>query len=105
MAVGVVLDFKGATLDQYDQVIEKMGLQLGKPLSQGGLAHWVTKTDDGIRVYDLWETREEFEKFAQEQIGPFAQEAGFPNQPEITFHPAHNFLLTPDVKALAGQSA
>ena len=26
MAIAVVMDFKGATLDQYDKVMEKMGL-------------------------------------------------------------------------------
>ncbi len=104
MAVGVVLDFKDATLEQYDQVIQKMGLRLGEPLADGGISHWVTGTDDGFRVYDVWESREHFERFAQEQIGPFAQEAGIGSPPEITFYEAHNVLVTPDVKALAGKT-
>jgi hypothetical protein len=29
MAVGVVLEFAGATLDQYDQIVEKMGFSPG----------------------------------------------------------------------------
>jgi hypothetical protein len=40
MAVGLILDFKEATLDQYDEVVEKMGLE-GKT-APGGLFHWVT---------------------------------------------------------------
>jgi len=31
MPVAVVMDFEGATLDQYDQVLEKMGLTPGGP--------------------------------------------------------------------------
>ena len=92
MAVGVVLEFKGATVDQYDQVIEKMGFERGGPGAPGGMFHWITKTDDGIRVTDVWQTREQFESFAQEQIVPYAQEAGFPGPPEVTFYDVHNYL-------------
>lgn len=92
MAVGVVLDFDGATLDQYDQVIEKMGLRPQGPGAPGGIFHWVTKTDNGIRVTDVWETREQFENFAQEQIGPYTQEVGIEAPPEITFYDVHNYL-------------
>jgi hypothetical protein len=92
MAVGVVLDFEGATLDQYDQVIEKMGFTPGGAGAPGGLFHWVTKTDDGIRVTDVWETREQFERFGDEQIGPITQEVGLPNPPQVSFYEVHNHL-------------
>jgi len=92
MAFGVVLDFEGGTLDQYDQVIEKMGFTPGGAGAPGGLFHWVTETDDGIRVTDVWETREQFERFADDQIGPITQEVGIPNPPQVSFHEVHNHL-------------
>lgn len=92
MAVAIEMTFKGATLDQYDQVIEKMGLKPEGPGAPGGLFHWVTKTDDGIKVVDVWESKEVFEKFAQDEIGPFTQEVGLPNPPVMTFHEVHNHL-------------
>lgn len=92
MAVAVILDFDGATLDQYDQVIEKMGLSPGGATAPGGLFHWVMKTDDGIRVVDVWESREQFQDFADNQIGPITQEVGIPNPPQIRFHEVHNHL-------------
>ena len=76
MAVAVILDFPGATLEQYDQVVELMGFTKGGVGAPGGLFHWVTKTDDGIRVVDVWESREIFERFAQEKIGPLTQQVG-----------------------------
>jgi hypothetical protein len=94
MAVAVVIECKGATLDQYDQALAKMGRTPRGRGAPGSLFHWVTATDDGIRVTDVWETREEFEKFAQEQIGPIATEVGFPAPPEITFHDIHNYDST-----------
>ena len=92
MAVAVQLDFKGTTLDQYDQVIEKMGFRPAGAGAPSGLFHWVTKTDDGIRVVDVWETKEAFEKFAQDEIGPRTQEVGIPSPPEIQFFELHNYL-------------
>ena len=92
MAIGVILEFPGATLEQYDQVIEKMGLSPGGPTPPGALFHWVTATEDGIRVIDVWETREQFDQFAQEQIGPYTQEVGIPGPPKASYHEVHNHL-------------
>ena len=64
MAVGVQLDFEGATIEQYDQILEKMGLTHRGPGGPGSLFHWVTKTENGLRATDVWESREVFEKFA-----------------------------------------
>jgi hypothetical protein len=92
MAVAVELTFTGATLEQYDEVIRKMGFHPGGSGGPGALFHWVTKTDDGIRVVDVWETKEQFQSFAQEKIGPLSAEVGFPSQPEIAFSEVHNYL-------------
>ncbi|MGZ4689396.1 MAG: hypothetical protein ACXVKA_08160 [Acidimicrobiia bacterium] len=92
MAVGVVLDFEGATLDQYDQVVEKMGFTPGGRGAPGGLFHWVTKTDTGIRVTDVWEAQDVFEAFAQEKIQPITVAVGLPNPPVVKFFPVHNYL-------------
>ncbi len=95
MPVAIVMDFPGAALDQYDQVIAGMGFRSGGPAVPGGLFHRVTATDDGIRVVDVWETNEQFEKFAQEKIGPHTQDAGFHGPPTTTFHEVDNYFTTP----------
>jgi hypothetical protein len=92
VAVAVVLDFEGGTLDQYDQVVERMGLTPGGATPPGALFHWVTETDGGIRVTDVWESQAAFEAFAQEQIGPQTQAVGLP-QPRIAFHEVHNHFI------------
>ena len=95
MAVAIILDFKNSTLDQYDQVIEKMGLTPKGKVVPGSLFHWVTKTDDGFRVVDVWESREQFDKFSEEQIGPFTQEVGMTTPPDVHYHEVYNYLTTP----------
>lgn len=92
MAVAVVLEFKGGTLEQYDQVIEKMGFEPGGKGAPGGLFHWVTKTEDGLRVTDVWTDAETFQKFADEKIGPISQDVGVPGPPETTIYEVHNYL-------------
>jgi len=92
MAVGIQMDFPGATLEQYDQVVKKMGFTPGGSGAPGGLFHWVTKTDDGFRVTDVWESREQFDRFSKEKITPYAAEVGFPSQPRVTFFEVHNYL-------------
>ena len=92
MAVGVVLDFDGGTLDQYDEITKLMGFTPEGSTPSDALFHWVTKTDSGIRVTDVWKTREAFDKFAQEQIGPFSAQVGI-SEPKMQFFDVHNYLI------------
>lgn len=92
MAVAVVMEFKGATTEQYDQVIEKMGFTPGGPGAPGGISHWVTPTATGLMITDVWENKEIFDEFAQDKIGPITMEIGFPDPPEMTLYEVHNYL-------------
>jgi hypothetical protein len=92
MPVAVEANFRGATVGQYDQVLKGMGFTAGGAHRPGCLFHWVAQTADGIRVVDVWASKEQYERFAQEQIGPQAQQAGFPEPPEVTYHDVHNHL-------------
>jgi len=92
MAVGVQLDFEGTTLEQYDQVLEKMGYVHRGSGAPGCMFHWVTKTERGFRVTDVWESREIFEKFAEEKIGPLFQAVGATAPPAIQFVEVYDYL-------------
>ena len=95
MAVAAIIEFKGATLEQYDEVLKRMGFEPGGTGAPGGLFHWVTAVDDGIRVTDVWETPEQFQQFAETKIGPITQEVGFEGEPQITMHEVHSYLTAP----------
>jgi heme-degrading monooxygenase HmoA len=90
------LNFTGGTTDQYDQVIAKMGFEPRGKAAPGSLFHWVTKTDDGVKVVDVWESPEQFQAFADSQIGPYTQEVGL-DAPDVTAYPVHNYLVGPDL--------
>ncbi len=96
MAVAIEMNFKGGTLEQYDEVLKLMGLDdPNAPAPDGAIFHWAAATDDGLRVVDVWETREQFDQFAQEKIGPYSQQVGIPGPPEMTYHDVHNTLGGP----------
>jgi hypothetical protein len=92
MAVAVEMNFKGATLDQYDQIMQKMGLTPGGATPPGAISHWAAQTDEGLRVVDVWESQEAYDQFAAEQIGPYSAEVGITEAPEMRVYEAHSYL-------------
>ena len=92
VAVGVQSDLVGVTLEQYDEIIKKMGFEPQGTGGPGSVFHCVTKTADGIRVVDVWETKEDYETFAAEKVGPATQALGIQAQPEVSYFDVHNYL-------------
>lgn len=48
---------------------------------------------------DVWNSREEFDKFAQDQIGSFTAEVGIPSPPKMSFYEVHNYRRAPERSA------
>ncbi len=92
MAVAIVMEFKGATLQQYEEINRKMGLTPGGPGPEGSISHWATVSDGSLLVTDVWESREQYDKFAQEKIGPLSMDVGFPGPPETTYYDVANYF-------------
>lgn len=84
MAVCLIINIPGGTLQQYDEV----RAAIGDPLGDGQISHVAGATDDGFCVVDVWDSRADFDRFMQEQLaGPLGR-AGVP-QPQITEFPVH----------------
>ena len=93
MAVAVQLDFHNATLEQYDDANERIGLLPGGPAAGSQeFFHWVMKTEDGFRVVDVWESREAFQEFERGTLRAIYQEVGIVDPPTIQFFEVYNFL-------------
>ena len=93
MAVAIQMDFEDATLEQYDGILSRMGLTPGGSPPPGALSHFVAATDGGMRVVDVWESREVFDRFAEEKIGPYSAEVGITTPPTLEFLEVHNHLV------------
>lgn len=94
MAIARMFDGKGWTQEQFDalnsKLIQRLSLASGQS-APGVLFHWSTKTDDGMRVVDVYESREAADELAQRHIGPLATELGL-SFPEITEYEVHAYL-------------
>ena len=97
MAMAFELKFAGGTTQQYDEVIKAMGFRPRGIAAEHAYFHWVAKTGNGLVVVDVWDSQAEFDKFAQEKIGPLTAKAGLA-PPEITAYQIHNYLWGGQVK-------
>ena len=83
MAVGMLQVLQGVTKQQYDQVNEKMFGQSPPPtdqLPEGLIVHSAGPAENGWYVYDLWESKEAFQRFLNERLQPAVREV-FGDQP------------------------
>jgi hypothetical protein len=92
MAVAIEMNYQGMTLDHYEGIREKLGLAPFGPTPPGALFHWVAEGDGGLRIVDVWESREAFDRYAQEHIAPMSAAVGYEGQPELRFYDVHNYL-------------
>lgn len=77
MALLMEIEFPGVTAEQYDEADKRAGTRSAQP-PDGLLFHSATVTDAGLRVVDLWESREKLDAFMGRMI-PITKESGFPD--------------------------
>jgi hypothetical protein len=58
-----------ASADMYDSINEEMGIT-PEGLPKGLIAHYAAPTDNGMLIFDVWESHADFEEFAAGQLGP-----------------------------------
>ncbi len=87
MAVGIRLKIEGVTADQFDVMRRSIDPEGNPP--DGLMFHASGPIDGGWGVIDFWESREQFDRFAAERIGPAVAAAGVSAQPDIKEFPVH----------------
>ncbi|MFE5946179.1 hypothetical protein [Streptomyces sp. NPDC056480] len=75
MAIFVHAVLPGVTTDQYDQLNAK--LQETPDVFDGCVSHACVTTDDGLEVFDVWETEGHMNAFV-ERMMPVAAGLGWP---------------------------
>jgi hypothetical protein len=74
-----------------DAAVKALGLASGGK-HPGALFHWAAQTDAGVKVVDVWASKEELQRFVEEQVAPAGREAGLPD-PELTFIDVHAYMV------------
>ena len=64
---------------------------------EGLMLHTAGRSDQGWYVYDVWESKEHFQRFAQNKLGPAIKElgAGADGQPQPQFFPVETLVKGP----------
>lgn len=74
---------------------EGVAAALVDPPPEGLILHVAGPTDEGVRIIDVWEDEEAWERFRAERLAPAIAALGGPSHPEPTFrdlHPEHVVL-------------
>jgi len=100
MAVGMLLAGEAVTEDSYRQLTEKMfgSYPMREDQSPDGLIlHTAGQSEQGWYVYDVWESKEHFQRFVENMLGPALQEvgAGGGSRPEPQFFPIETLVKGP----------
>ena len=66
MAVGLRLEYANLTLQDYDSVCEALHFPAEWP--DGLRAHASTEVDGRLRVMDMWESRQHFDRFVESRL-------------------------------------
>jgi hypothetical protein len=95
MAVAVVQDWieeeTGRSTTNYDAIHERV--IAGGPI-EGALVHTAGFTGSGFRIFEVWESREAFERFLNDRLLPIIQEvaSGDDREPQTTIYELHEFV-------------
>jgi hypothetical protein len=88
MAVGIRIKLAGVTVEQFDKANAELKLEANPP--DGLIFSASGPVDGGWGVLDFWKSREDFDRFAAERIGPAMAAGGFTGgPPEIHEFPVH----------------
>lgn len=68
MATGMLIQFPGMGTDTYDQVMENLDWD-NAPKPAGFVSHYAGMGPEGLVVFDIWESPEDFENFLHDRLG------------------------------------
>jgi hypothetical protein len=93
MAVALTITYPaGTSMEAYDKVLEALDLDSEGSHDNGALFHWAEDRNGQLVVHDVWESREDFDSFAADVLGPASQETGMPAPVNIQETPVYNYL-------------
>lgn len=87
MSIVMQMRWKGVTPAQYDQVREIVAWE--RDPAPGGALHVAWFDDDGLRVWDVWESADAFGAFTEGRLTPGVAQVGIETQPDVTIAPLH----------------
>jgi len=83
MATVMLMHWPEVSREQYEQARREIDWEGQVP--QGAKFHVAWFGDDGLHVLDLWDSAEDFQRFAEQRLAPGVQKIGIQGQPQVEF--------------------
>jgi hypothetical protein len=97
MATVMEMKWPSISRDDYERAREAVNWEGDVP--DGAIFH-VSWFEDGLRVIDVWESQQDFERFGSERLMPKLQELGIArDEPDVRFHDAHAYFAPVTARA------
>ena len=87
MPTAMLMRWPGVTVEQYERTREKVRWEDDVP--NGAILHVAGRDGDDLRVFDIWESADDFQRFAEERLMPAVREIGIEGEPEVRFYEVH----------------
>jgi heme-degrading monooxygenase HmoA len=87
MSIIMLMHWPEVSKAQYEQARKEINWEGDTP--QGAKFHVAWFGEDGFHVLDLWESREDFERFLKQRLTPAVQKIGIQGQPKVQYANAH----------------
>jgi hypothetical protein len=97
MAVAIVQDWIEPETERstanYDAISERLRSQDEPP--RGMLVHAAGFTGNGFRIFEVWESQADFDRFVEERLRPLLDEIDpdDPRAPQTTSYELHNLVV------------
>lgn len=76
MSILMIVELSGVTPATYESINESMGIHGDDDASEGLISHLACTTDEGMLIMDVWESKDAFDSFVAERLGPALAAAG-----------------------------
>ena len=94
MAIVRIQETPADSMDTYDKVNEKMGVEQSPP--DGMILHSAGLSDGKMVIVDVWESQEAFDRFSEERLMPAIREVMGGDPPEgmtqVRTHEAYSLV-------------
>jgi hypothetical protein len=92
------MEWDGVTPEQYNAVRDSVSWEDDAP--DGAILHVPWFVDGGLRVVDVWDSPEQFQRFSDERLAAGTQAAGITGEPRVEFNPLHSRAFAPRIESI-----
>jgi hypothetical protein len=86
----MLMRWAGVTPEQYEEARSRVDWEGDVP--DGAALHVAGFDGDDLRVTDVWDSPEQFQRFVQERLMPAVKEIGIEGEPEVRFYPVQSIF-------------